>query len=158
MSSVSRRAGLRTRGRRPYVIYLLHGKVMAGLHCVCGDSFMASCDIDPESCAVAWLLLIPSAMVHAARCCAWGGDDEDTDSDGDGEPCTMYKLRLHYIYTSQDDNVHVRSCSRVSSRTRPLYAAGWGNRSGSSSNWVSYGARSCDFTAHLCTGIIHSKL
>ena len=55
---------------------LLHGKVMAGLHCVCGDSFMASCDIDPGSCAVAWLLLIVSTMVHAARCCAWGGDDE----------------------------------------------------------------------------------
>ena len=63
---------------------------MAGLHCVCGESFMASCDIDPESCAVAWLLLLVSAMVHVVRCCAWGGDDEDSDGDGDGEPCTMY--------------------------------------------------------------------
>ena len=86
----SRRAGLRVRGRRPYAICLLQGKVMAGLHCVCGESFMASCDIDPESCAVAWLLLLVSAMVHAVRCCAWGGDDEDSDSDGDGEPCIMY--------------------------------------------------------------------
>jgi len=68
---------------------LLHGKVMAGLHCVCGESFMASCDIDPGSCAVAWLLLIVSTMVHAARCCAWGGD-EGVDSDDEGEPCTMY--------------------------------------------------------------------
>ena len=63
---------------------------MAGLQCVCGDVFMASCDIDQdtESCAVAWLLLL--VMVHAVRCCAWGGDDEDPESDGDGEPCTMY--------------------------------------------------------------------
>ena len=86
----SRRAGLRVRGRRPYAICVLQGKVMAGLHCVCGESFMASCDIDPGSCAVAWLLLLVSAMVHAVRCCAWGGDDEDPESDGDGEPCTMY--------------------------------------------------------------------
>ena len=88
----SRRAGLRVRGRRPYVICLLQGKVMTGLHCVCGESFMASCDIDQdtESCAVAWLLLLVSAMVHVVRCCAWGGDDEDSDGDGDGEPCTMY--------------------------------------------------------------------
>ena len=86
----SRRAGLRVRGRRPYAICVLQGKVMAGLHCVCGESFMASCDIDPESCAVAWLLLLVSAMVHVVRCCAWGGDDEDPESDGDGEPCTMY--------------------------------------------------------------------
>jgi hypothetical protein len=65
---------------------------MAGLQCVCGDSFMASCDIDPGSCLAAWLLLVLSVMVHAVRCCAWGGDDEgtDTDSDGNGEPCTMY--------------------------------------------------------------------
>jgi len=90
VSKGSRRAGLRARGRRPYTICLLHGKVMAGLHCVCGDSFMASCDIDPGSCAVAWLLLIVSTMVHAARCCAWGGDDEGADSDDEGEPCTMY--------------------------------------------------------------------
>ena len=90
VSKGSRRSGLRVRGRRPYAICVLQGKVMAGLHCVCGESFMASCDIDPESCAVAWLLLIVSAMVHAVRCCTWGGDDEDTDSDGDGGPCTMY--------------------------------------------------------------------
>jgi len=53
---------------------------------------MASCDIDPGSCLAAWLLLVLSVMVHAVRCCAWGGDDEgtDTDSDGNGEPCTMY--------------------------------------------------------------------
>ena len=66
---------------------------MAGLHCVCGESFMASCDIDPgsvRSCAVAWVLLIVSTMVHAARCCAWGGDDEGVDSDAEDEPCTMY--------------------------------------------------------------------
>ena len=48
----------------------------------------SQCDIDPGGCVAAWLLLVPSVMVHAARCCAWGGDDEDTDSDG--EPCTMY--------------------------------------------------------------------
>ena len=78
------------RARAETVHHLLVTREMAGLHCVCGDSFMASCDIDPGSCAVAWLLLIVSTMVHAARCCAWGGDDEGVDSDGDGEPCTMY--------------------------------------------------------------------
>ena len=61
---------------------------MAGLQCVCGDVFRAQCDIDPGSCMAAWLLLVLSVMVHAARCCAWGGDDGGTDSDG--EPCTMY--------------------------------------------------------------------
>jgi len=56
MSSGSRRAGLRTRGRRSYGISLLQWKGMTGLQCVCGDVFRAQWDIEPASCGVAYLL------------------------------------------------------------------------------------------------------
>ena len=58
---------------------------MAGLQCVCGDVFTASCDVEPAGCAIAWLQLLMSAVAHAMRYC---GDDE-CESDED-EPNTMY--------------------------------------------------------------------
>ena len=60
---------------------------MAGLHCVCGDVFRAQCDIEPTSCAVAYLLLVLSAIAHVMRCCAWGDDGDSDDEDCTG---TMY--------------------------------------------------------------------
>ena len=44
-------------------------KSMAGLQCVCGDVFTASCDVEPSGCAFAWLLLLLSVVAHAMRCC-----------------------------------------------------------------------------------------
>ena len=61
---------------------------MAGLQCVCGDVFRASCDVEPASCAVAWLLVLLSAIVHVWRCCAL--EDDATDTESDDEPTTMY--------------------------------------------------------------------
>jgi hypothetical protein len=60
---------------------------MAGLQCVCGDVFTASCDIEPAAgCAIAWLLLLMSAVAHLVQCC-----DLASDSDDDGcETGTMY--------------------------------------------------------------------
>ena len=58
-------------------------ETMAGLQCVCGDVFTASCDVEPAGCAFAWLLLILSAIVHAMHYC--GGDDSDEEG-----PNTMY--------------------------------------------------------------------
>ena len=58
---------------------------MAGLQCVCGDAFTASCDVEPAGCAIAWLLLLMSAVAHAMRYC--GGDECESDED---EPSTMY--------------------------------------------------------------------
>ena len=60
---------------------------MAGLQCVCGDVFTASCDIEPAAgCAVAWLLLLVSATVHSLHYCK--GDE--CESDEDETPSTMY--------------------------------------------------------------------
>jgi hypothetical protein len=58
---------------------------MAGLQCVCGDVFTASCDIEPTGCAFAWLLLLLSVVVHVMHYCG----DEGCESDDD-EPGTMY--------------------------------------------------------------------
>ena len=59
---------------------------MAGLQCVCSDVFTASCDIDdPAGCAIAWLLLLLSAVVHAMHHCGTDGYESDED-----EPNTMY--------------------------------------------------------------------
>ena len=55
---------------------------MAGLQCVCGEAFTASCDIEP----IAWILLLMSAVAHAMHYC--GGDD--CESDEDETPSTMY--------------------------------------------------------------------
>ncbi len=60
---------------------------MAGLNCVCGDVFRAQCDIEPTNCAVAYLLLVLSAIAHVMRCCAWGDDGDSDDEDCTG---TMY--------------------------------------------------------------------
>ena len=60
-------------------------ETMAGLQCVCGDVFTASCDVEPVGCAFAWLLLLLSVMVHAMH---WRATDKD-ESD-DEEPNTMY--------------------------------------------------------------------
>ena len=40
-------------------------KCMAALQCACGDVFTASCEVEPVGCAVAWLLLLLSVIVHA---------------------------------------------------------------------------------------------
>ena len=59
---------------------------MAGLQCVCGDVFTASCDIDePAGCAIAWLLLLVSVVVHVTHYCTNEGYQSDED-----EPNTMY--------------------------------------------------------------------
>ena len=58
---------------------------MAGLQCVCGDVFTASCDVEPSGCAFAWLLLLLSVVAHAMR--YFGGDEGDSDDEG---PNTMY--------------------------------------------------------------------
>ena len=59
---------------------------MAGLQCVCGEVFSASCDVEPVGCAFAWLLLLLSAAAHAICYCK-GGECESDDED---EPSTMY--------------------------------------------------------------------
>ena len=58
---------------------------MAGLQCVCGDVFEASCTVEPEGCAVAWLLFLISVIVDAMHWCA----TDECDSDDD-EVNTMY--------------------------------------------------------------------
>ena len=58
---------------------------MAALQCVCGEQFTASCDVEPAGCAVAWLLLLLSAIVHAAQWCAT--DEYESEED---EPSGMY--------------------------------------------------------------------
>ena len=58
---------------------------MAGLQCVCGDVFTASCDIEPTGCALAWLLLLLSVVAHAMHYC--GGDECESDED---VPNAMY--------------------------------------------------------------------
>ena len=60
---------------------------MAGLQCVCGDVFTASCDIEPaESSQIAWLLLAMAAIVHMVQRCDWTSDSDDEES----EASTMY--------------------------------------------------------------------
>ena len=59
---------------------------MAGLQCVCGDVFSANCNVEPTGCAVAWLLVLLSAIAHAIRYCK--GDE--SESDEDDTPSTMY--------------------------------------------------------------------
>ena len=59
---------------------------MAGLQCVCGEVFTASCDIEPAAGgAIAWILLLMSVVAHAMHHC--GGDECDSDDEG---PNTMY--------------------------------------------------------------------
>ena len=58
---------------------------MAGLQCVCGDVFTASCDVEPTGCTVVWLLLLLSAIVHAMHWCA----TDECESEED-EPSGMY--------------------------------------------------------------------
>ena len=60
---------------------------MAGLQCVCGDVFTASCDIEPTGCAFAWILLLMSAVAHAMHYMYCGTDEYESD---DEEPDTMY--------------------------------------------------------------------
>ena len=53
---------------------------MAGLQCVCGEAFTASCDIEPAAgCVIAWILLLMSAVTHAMHYC--GGDECDSDDE-----------------------------------------------------------------------------
>ena len=61
---------------------------MAGLQCACGSEFFATCDIEPTSCAFAWLLLLVSAIAHAVRCCA--ADECESESDEDEGASRMY--------------------------------------------------------------------
>ena len=61
-------------------------ETMAGLQCVCGDVFTASCDVEPTGCAFAWLLLLLSVVAHAMWYCA----TDECDSSDDDEPSTMY--------------------------------------------------------------------
>ena len=58
---------------------------MAGLQCVCGEAFTASCDIEPTESAFAWIMLLMSAIAHAVHYC---GDDGCDSSDD--EPTSMY--------------------------------------------------------------------
>ena len=55
-----------------------------GLQCVCGDVFTASCDVEPTSCAFAWLMLWLSVVAHAMHYCV------TNESDDDDETNTMY--------------------------------------------------------------------
>ena len=60
---------------------------MAGLQCVCGEAFTASCDIEPAAgCAIAWILLLMSAVAHAMHYCGVDG----CESDDEDQPSTMY--------------------------------------------------------------------
>ena len=53
---------------------------MAGLQCVCGDVFTASCDIEPiEGSQIAWLLLMVSAVAHLVQCCDWADNSDDEE-------------------------------------------------------------------------------
>ena len=54
---------------------------------MCGDVFSASCDVEPAGCAVAWLLVLLSAIVHAVHYCK--GDEGESDEDDDA-PSAMY--------------------------------------------------------------------
>ena len=61
---------------------------MAGLQCVCGDVFTASCDIEPAAgCAIAWLLLLMSAVAHLVQCCDLASDSDDDECE---TSTTMY--------------------------------------------------------------------
>ena len=60
---------------------------MAGLQCVCGDVFTASCDIEPTGCAVAYVFLLLSLIMHAVHYCA--ADEYESDEDED-KPSGMY--------------------------------------------------------------------
>ena len=59
---------------------------MAGLQCVCGDVFTASCDVEPIGCTLVWLFLLMSMTAHAIHYCV----TNECDSDEDDEPNTMY--------------------------------------------------------------------
>ena len=50
---------------------------MAGLQCVCGDVFMASCDIESSSYTFAWILLMLSLAMEC---------DDDSESDDEANP------------------------------------------------------------------------
>ena len=61
---------------------------MAGLKCICGETFKAQCDLEPVGCPFVWLLLMLSIALHVVRCCVYDSDDE---SDGDeDEVNSMY--------------------------------------------------------------------
>ena len=55
---------------------------MAGLQCVCGDVFTASCDIEPAGCTFAWILLLMSAAAHAMHYCGTDKDESDDEEPG----------------------------------------------------------------------------
>ena len=58
---------------------VLH-KQMAGLQCICGETFKAQCDLEPVGCQIVWLLLMMSIALHVVRCCVYdSGDDDDED-------------------------------------------------------------------------------
>ena len=59
---------------------------MAGLQCVCGEVFTASCDIEPTGCALVWFLLLLSMMAHAMQYCA----TDEYESDDENRTNTMY--------------------------------------------------------------------
>ena len=61
-------------------------KCMAALQCACGDVFTASCEVEPVGCAVTWLLLLLSVIMHAMHWCA----TDECESDDDTGPETMY--------------------------------------------------------------------
>ena len=61
---------------------------MAGLQCVCGDVFTASCDIEPIGCTLVWLFLLMSMMVHAMHYC--GSCEYESSEEDDDEIPTMY--------------------------------------------------------------------
>ena len=64
-------------------------KQMAGLQCICGETFKAQCDLEPVGCPFVWLLLMMSIALHVVRCCVYDSDDE-SDEDSESEKSTMY--------------------------------------------------------------------
>ena len=52
---------------------------------MCGEVFIASCDIEPTGCAIAWLLLLVGVIVHALHYCG-----DDACSSDEDEPSAMY--------------------------------------------------------------------
>ena len=54
---------------------------------MCGDVFTASCDVEPAAgCAIAWILLLLSAVAHAMQYCA----TDEYESDDEDRTNTMY--------------------------------------------------------------------
>ena len=68
---------------------------MAGLQCACGPEFFATCDIDSAGCSTAWLLLMLSILLHAARCC--GADCDESESDEEDEVTRQQAGCIHKL-------------------------------------------------------------